>query len=155
MAIFCLKFGSGASIVIWLVIHSLCCCCLLPQKLNVAHPLYCIVGGWMQLAVNNGIIMYNCIASYGKHCTATHTIKCILFSSYGKSPAQIMIKWSLQRGFICIPKSSKEVRIKENFNLFDFEISKEDMQTLVCHTTILAVVNIHLRVHGSTKVTLF
>ena len=44
-----------------------------------------------------------------------------------------MIKWSLQRGFICIPKSSKEARIKENFDLFDFEISEEDMQTLVRH----------------------
>ena len=65
--------------------------------------------------------------------TLQHSTICrkCLFCRHGKSPAQIMIKWSLQRGFICIPKSSKEARIKENFNLFDFEITKEDMQTLV------------------------
>lgn len=42
-----------------------------------------------------------------------------------------MIKWSLQEGFICIPKSSNRARISENFNVFDFEIAGEDMQTLV------------------------
>ena len=52
-------------------------------------------------------------------------------SRYGKSPAQVMIKWSLQRGFVCIPKTGNKERIKENFDLFDFEISTKDMATLV------------------------
>lgn len=50
---------------------------------------------------------------------------------YSKSAAQIMIKWSLQRDFICIPKTSKRERIAENFDVFDFEISDEDMEILV------------------------
>ena len=43
----------------------------------------------------------------------------------------MMIKWSIQRGFVCIPKSSNEKRIAENFSVFDFEISQEDMKALV------------------------
>ena len=43
----------------------------------------------------------------------------------------MMIRWSLQRGFVCIPKTSKEQRVVENTDVFDFNITKEDMQTLV------------------------
>ena len=50
---------------------------------------------------------------------------------YNKSLAQILIRWSLQRGFVCIPKSVKEERIIENGDIFDFTISDEDMATMV------------------------
>ncbi|MFC6334152.1 aldo/keto reductase [Paenibacillus septentrionalis] len=46
---------------------------------------------------------------------------------YNKSIAQIIIRWDLQSGVITIPKSTKEHRIVENFNVFDFELSAEDM----------------------------
>ncbi|MFW9779871.1 MAG: aldo/keto reductase [Candidatus Heimdallarchaeota archaeon] len=46
---------------------------------------------------------------------------------YSKSPAQILIRWALQQGFIVIPKSTKKDRIQENGNVFDFEISEEDI----------------------------
>ena len=46
-----------------------------------------------------------------------------------------MIRWSLQRGFVCIPKSNNEKRIAENADVFDFHISDEDMQKLVCRTS--------------------
>jgi len=49
---------------------------------------------------------------------------------YSKSPAQILIRWCLQKEIIVIPKSVHENRIIENANVYDFEISKEDMQTL-------------------------
>ena len=49
---------------------------------------------------------------------------------YGKTPSQILIRWSLQHNVIAIPKSAHEVRIKENINVFDFEISEEDMKKL-------------------------
>lgn len=46
---------------------------------------------------------------------------------YGKSPAQIILKWSVQSGAIVIPKSIKEQRLIENISLFDFELSEEDL----------------------------
>jgi diketogulonate reductase-like aldo/keto reductase len=47
--------------------------------------------------------------------------------AHGKSPAQVMIRWHLQQGRSAIPKSTHEARIKENFDVFDFELSKEEM----------------------------
>ena len=49
---------------------------------------------------------------------------------YGKSTAQVMLRWHIQRGVIPIPKSSNKTRIKENLNVFDFEISNEDMKSI-------------------------
>lgn len=49
---------------------------------------------------------------------------------YGKTPAQILIRWSLQMGFVCIPKSSNPDRICENAAVFDFEIAPDDMAAL-------------------------
>ena len=50
---------------------------------------------------------------------------------YKKSVAQILIRWSLQSGYVCIPKSANEKRIIENANVFDFEISDDDMTIMV------------------------
>ena len=46
---------------------------------------------------------------------------------HGKSPAQVMLRWHLQEGRSAIPKSTKPVRIAENFDVFDFELSKEQL----------------------------
>ena len=56
----------------------------------------------------------------------------LLICRYNKSTAQLLIRWCLERGFVCIPKSVKEQRIIENGDVFDFKISDEDMQVLVC-----------------------
>jgi len=46
---------------------------------------------------------------------------------HNKSPAQILIRWSLQKGYVTIPKSSKFERIAENANVFDFSLNNEEM----------------------------
>jgi diketogulonate reductase-like aldo/keto reductase len=48
-------------------------------------------------------------------------------AKYNKSTAQLILKWGLQRGFINIPKSSSNARIKENTQIFDFTIKDGDM----------------------------
>lgn len=53
-----------------------------------------------------------------------------LSEKYKKTIAQIVLRWHMQRGVIPIPKSSNEGRIKENFDIFDFEISDEDMEAI-------------------------
>ncbi len=53
-----------------------------------------------------------------------------LSEEYDRSPAQVLIRWGLQHGFIEIPKSSRPERICENAAVFDFEISPEDMRAL-------------------------
>ena len=50
--------------------------------------------------------------------------------AYGKSTAQVLVRWCLQRGFVPLPKSDDPGRIKENANVYDFEISARDMKTL-------------------------
>jgi diketogulonate reductase-like aldo/keto reductase len=53
-----------------------------------------------------------------------------LAEKYGKTPAQIVLRWDLQHGVVTIPKSVREARIRENADLFDFELSAEDMAKL-------------------------
>jgi len=53
-----------------------------------------------------------------------------LSEKYGKSPAQILIRWDIQKGVVTIPKSVTRTRIKENIDVFDFVITKADMEVL-------------------------
>lgn len=73
------------------------------------------------------------------------------FYRYNKTAAQILIKWSLQRGFICIPKSSKNERIAQNADIFDFTITQEDMATMVIiilYTSDILLLIFIYRTHG-------
>lgn len=54
----------------------------------------------------------------------------VLRQKYQKTPAQVLIRWSLQSDLICLPKSSNVDRLTANANIFDFELSEEDMKTL-------------------------
>lgn len=51
-------------------------------------------------------------------------------AKYGKTPAQVMLRWHIQRGVVVIPKSTHIERMEENLNVFDFALSDEDMQTI-------------------------
>ena len=49
---------------------------------------------------------------------------------YNKSAAQVLIRWSLQHGNVVLPKSSNKERIAQNADVYDFELSEEDMRIL-------------------------
>lgn len=49
---------------------------------------------------------------------------------YDKSIAQLCLRWHFQRGIIAIPRSSQKAHMMENLDIFDFELSKKDMQTI-------------------------
>ena len=49
---------------------------------------------------------------------------------HGKSPAQVMLRWHLQEGRSAIPKSTKPARIAENFDVFDFELSQDQLAAI-------------------------
>ncbi|KAF4556048.1 Aldo-keto reductase-like protein 26 [Elsinoe fawcettii] len=53
-----------------------------------------------------------------------------LSEKHGKTGAQVLLRWGLQKNFVILPKSVTHGRIEENRNLYDFELSKEDMQSL-------------------------
>jgi 2,5-diketo-D-gluconate reductase A len=64
----------------------------------------------------NGMFQNELLTSIGKN--------------YNKSVAQVVLRWLIQRGVVAIPKSVRKERMEENFNIFDFVLSSEDMDAI-------------------------
>ena len=58
-----------------------------------------------------------------------HTLVTVAKSA-GKTPAQVLIRWSLQRGYITLPKSTNPERIEQNTAVYDFELNVAQMEQL-------------------------
>lgn len=63
----------------------------------------------------------------GKHNIFTHPVLSSIGSKYGKSAAQVVLRWNVQRGVIVIPKSVHKERMGQNMDIWDFTLSNEDM----------------------------
>ena len=66
----------------------------------------------------------------GKNGMFTNETLVNIGKKYGKSAAQVILRWLIQRGVIIACKSTHIERMKENFDVFDFELSKEDMEEI-------------------------
>lgn len=66
----------------------------------------------------------------GKNNIFHNEILLSIGKKYNKSIAQAVLRWLIQRGVVVIPKSVRKERMEENFNIFDFELSIEDMQAI-------------------------
>ncbi len=66
----------------------------------------------------------------GRNGIFTNQTLAVIGKKYTKSIAQVCLRWHYQRGIVAIPRSSQKVHMIENLNIFDFELSQSDMQTI-------------------------
>lgn len=66
----------------------------------------------------------------GKHGIFTHPALSEIGAKYGKSAAQVSLRWNVQRGVVIIPKSVHRERMEENLNIWDFALSDADMEAI-------------------------
>jgi len=66
----------------------------------------------------------------GKHDIFTNETIASIGKKYGKANGQVILRWLLQRGIVVIPKSVHRNRMEENMNVFDFELSDDDMKVM-------------------------
>lgn len=77
----------------------------------------------------------------GRNNIFKHPVLSKIGEKYGKTAAQVALRWNIDRGVVVIPKSVHEERMKQNFDLFDFKLSDEDMKEIakldLGHTEII------------------
>ena len=66
----------------------------------------------------------------GKHGIFSHPVLTEIGKKYGKSAAQVALRWNVQRGVTVIPKSVHKERMEQNLAIWDFQISEEDMKEI-------------------------
>lgn len=66
----------------------------------------------------------------GKYGIFSNAELAAIGEKYGKSPAQVALRWNVQRGVLVIPKSVQKKRMEENFAIFDFALTQEEMDTI-------------------------
>lgn len=66
----------------------------------------------------------------GKHGIFTHPVLTEIGAKYGKSAAQVALRWNVQRGVIVIPKSTHRNRMEQNFDIWNFSLTDEEMAAI-------------------------
>lgn len=68
--------------------------------------------------------------SEGKYGIFTHPVLTEIGKKYGKSAAQVALRWNIERGVVVIPKSTHKERMEQNFDIWDFTLSEDDMEKI-------------------------
>lgn len=85
----------------------------------------------LELLKKNNIVTQSWASfAEGKNEIFSNDILTRIGDKYGKSVAQVTLRWLVQQGIAVIPKSVREERMIENFNVFDFELSQEDIDAI-------------------------
>lgn len=93
-------------------------------ELVQAHKkLGIITQAWSPLG---GVNIYDAAPDKARH-VLDHPVIASIAERMGKTPGQIVLRWHIQQGYSAIPKSVHAKRIAENINIFDFELSNDDM----------------------------
>ena len=66
----------------------------------------------------------------GKHGIFSHPVLTEIGAKYGKTAAQVALRWNIQRGVVVIPKSTHRERMEQNFDVWNFELTDEDMSKI-------------------------
>ena len=66
----------------------------------------------------------------GNHGIFTHPVLSAIGQKYGKTAAQVALRWNVQRGVTVIPKSVHKNRMEQNIDIWDFQLSQEDMEEI-------------------------
>ncbi len=66
----------------------------------------------------------------GRNGIFTHPVLTKIGEKYGKSAAQVALRWNIERGVTVIPKSTHKERMEQNINIWDFSLSEEDMKEI-------------------------
>ena len=92
------------------------------------HP-YCYQKDLLEYCQDRGI-QVQAYAPLARGAYFDNDVMCVLATKYVKTPAQIGLRWALQKGVAVIPKSSDPERIRINGDIFDFEIEEENMEII-------------------------
>jgi len=94
------------------------------------HPFHQQIGTQKFLQENNVQIESWGPFAEGKNNIFHNELLLSIAQQYKKTIAQVILRWLIQRAVIAIPKSVRKERMEENFNIFDFELSIEDMEAI-------------------------
>ena len=129
-----------------------------PATLQIEHHPYLVQPTLLKLAESEGIAV-TAYSSFGpqsfielewQHAKDApvlfeHPVVAKLAEKHGKTPAQILLRWATQRGLAVIPKSNNPQRLKQNLEVTDFDLSKEELESI-------SGLDRHLRFNNPTDV---
>lgn len=95
------------------------------------HPFHQQIETQKFLETNNVQIQSWASFAEGRNNIFQNELLISIARKYGKTVGQLILRWLIQRGVVVIPKSVHRERIIENFNVFNFELSHEDMEAIV------------------------